>query len=639
MSISISGDGSITGSTSYTFDKSVSIAGTASYEDVASIDAVGIITAQSGIHVTGGNSDFGNFSTYGTRIKPSNGIGIKADGNPIREVFHVTNHTDSSTKIQFLAGGDGIFQGRVSVAQTIAHAGDTNTNIQFPAADTITAETAGSERLRIDSSGRVLIGTASGDYTTEIVNETEANLAIRTYNNGAQNFAGIRLFKARGTKASPTVVSDGDTLHETNIYGYDGSNFKKAARISAFVDGTPGTNDMPGRLIFATTPDGSTTPTERLRISSNGAITATGNFTTGGSIISEANPEASDTTNGAMLDKVKVVVRNAAGQSVWLGYKNGTSGATSSINVDGDTTIRDLTVRTVTSSDQVISNRSGTSVCFRAQSSGTDNLQILANGKIQSGSNYTDGDGVNIFGGGSIYIRQDGATGGVLRIRNGSDYKIELKGNGNANFTGEITAGAIDVSATNITGTQMSNHGIIYAQRVANSNEAVFQGWAGTSKNVEFTAGGTATFNGAVKIGGTAAANQIDEYEEGSWTPNFTNCTYTPTVQFGRYTKIGRYVYCTITIDGNSMSGSGTIGLEGLPFSSTDVSDDQQRSAWHPANGGHMVGLSINDARFRVNGTTMQGVKGATGNTSYMSANQLTSGTFQFTGDFSYYTA
>ena len=159
--------------------------------------------------------------------------------------------------------------------------------------------------------------------------------------------------------------------------------------------------------------------------------------------------------------------------------------------------------------------------------------------------------------------------------------------------------------------------------------------WANSGGDIEFAR----ISRGGIAFGGdTAAANTLDDYEEGTWTPNFTNCTYTPTVQFGRYTKIGRYVYCTITIDGNSMSGSGIIGLEGLPFSSTDVSDDQQRSAWHPANGGHMVGLSINDARFRVDGTTMQGVKGATGNTSYMSANQLTSGTFQFTGDFSYYT-
>jgi hypothetical protein len=98
MSISISGDGSITGvSTSYTFDKSVSIAGTVSYEDVTSIDAVGIITAQSGIHID----------------------------------------------------------------DSIVHLGDTNTKIRFPAVDTVTVETAGSERIRVASNGNITIGTAS----------------------------------------------------------------------------------------------------------------------------------------------------------------------------------------------------------------------------------------------------------------------------------------------------------------------------------------------------------------------------------------------------------------------------------------------------------------------------------------------
>ena len=159
------------------------------------------------------------------------------------------------------------------------------------------------------------------------------------------------------------------------------------------------------------------------------------------------------------------------------------------------------------------------------------------------------------------------------------------------------------------------------------------------SGNLHVPSGAGIDFSATANSSGSMGSELLDDYEEGNWTPNFTNCTYTPTVQFGRYTKIGRYVYCTITIDGNSMSGSGTIGLEGLPFSSTEVSDNQQRSAWHPANGGHMVGLSINHARFRVNGSAMQGVKGATGNTTYMSGSQLTSGTFQFTGDFSYYTA
>ena len=49
----------------------------------------------------------------------------------------------------------------VSIGDSIFHTGDTNTAIRFPAADTFTVETAGSERTRVDSSGRLLLGTST----------------------------------------------------------------------------------------------------------------------------------------------------------------------------------------------------------------------------------------------------------------------------------------------------------------------------------------------------------------------------------------------------------------------------------------------------------------------------------------------
>ena len=55
--------------------------------------------------------------------------------------------------------------------------------------------------------------------------------------------------------------------------GYDGTNYDTpAAAIFASVDGTPGENDMPGRLTFSTTADGASSPTERLRIDSAGNL-------------------------------------------------------------------------------------------------------------------------------------------------------------------------------------------------------------------------------------------------------------------------------------------------------------------------------------------------------------------------------
>jgi hypothetical protein len=61
----------------------------------------------------------------------------------------------STTNITLNADGSSDFAGDMSIADKIIHTGDTNTAIRFPAADTFTVETAGSERLRVTSTGGV----------------------------------------------------------------------------------------------------------------------------------------------------------------------------------------------------------------------------------------------------------------------------------------------------------------------------------------------------------------------------------------------------------------------------------------------------------------------------------------------------
>lgn len=79
--------------------------------------------------------------------------------------------------------------------------------------------------------------------------------------------------KSRNTTVgSHTVVADGDSLLNILAEGSDGTAFIRAASIVAQVDGTPGTNDMPGRLVFSTTADGASSPTERMRIDSIGNV-------------------------------------------------------------------------------------------------------------------------------------------------------------------------------------------------------------------------------------------------------------------------------------------------------------------------------------------------------------------------------
>ena len=128
---------------------------------------------------------------------------------------------------------------------------------------------------RFDGSGRLLVGTSSapsvvagyGSGDIQLVNQASvaciANVSTVNSAFGAQ----ILLAKSRG--GTSTVVQNGDIYGQIRWAGADGTDIDStAASIEAVVDGTPGANDMPGRLVFSTTKDGQASPTEALRIDS-----------------------------------------------------------------------------------------------------------------------------------------------------------------------------------------------------------------------------------------------------------------------------------------------------------------------------------------------------------------------------------
>jgi hypothetical protein len=81
--------------------------------------------------------------------------------------------------------------GDLSIADKIVHTGDTNTAIRFPAADTVTIETSGSEALRVDSSGNVGIGTSSPTALLNVSGSaTTAKTIIQNTGTGATTFNG-----------------------------------------------------------------------------------------------------------------------------------------------------------------------------------------------------------------------------------------------------------------------------------------------------------------------------------------------------------------------------------------------------------------------------------------------------------------
>lgn len=91
--------------------------------------------------------------------------------------------------------------------------------------------------------------------------------------------------RSRGDHSTPTIVQNNDAVSRILMGAYDGTDYAQCAEIRVSVDGTPGANDMPGRIVFFTSPDGSQTPTEALRISSNQTSIFSGVVETRGRVI------------------------------------------------------------------------------------------------------------------------------------------------------------------------------------------------------------------------------------------------------------------------------------------------------------------------------------------------------------------
>jgi hypothetical protein len=126
--------------------------------------------------------------------------------------------------------------------------------------------------LNIDSSGRVLVGTSTALGVSSKLEVLNGNTVTSSYL--ANAFAQAWQFvKSRSTSTLGTIVQSGDELGNITWAGDDGtSTAKQAAAIQVYVDGTPGNNDMPGRLVFSTTADGASSPTEAARINSSGNL-------------------------------------------------------------------------------------------------------------------------------------------------------------------------------------------------------------------------------------------------------------------------------------------------------------------------------------------------------------------------------
>jgi hypothetical protein len=159
------------------------------------------------------------------------------------------------------------------------------------------------ERLRVDSDGRLLVGTSTSagvGATLQAIGDTAAQ-----FHRGENSTSGasITISKSRNTVyGSNTIVQNGDLIGTIVFRADDGTDYNStAALVGCEVDGTPGANDMPGRLVFKTTEDGASSPTERMKISSRGEVKISHSNTTANLLFIHNT----DTNAGTRLSVIK----------------------------------------------------------------------------------------------------------------------------------------------------------------------------------------------------------------------------------------------------------------------------------------------------------------------------------------------
>lgn len=137
------------------------------------------------------------------------------------------------------------------------------------------------DKITLDADGNVLLGTSVPIPTAFGIQGLLQVHGASAQTSGAQigNYGisdggpGLYFSKSRsGTVGTKTIVEDGDNIGSLIFSGADGTNFIPGAGIQALVDGTPGINAMPGRLVFNTTAAGASFPTQRMSINGAGNV-------------------------------------------------------------------------------------------------------------------------------------------------------------------------------------------------------------------------------------------------------------------------------------------------------------------------------------------------------------------------------
>jgi hypothetical protein len=453
--------------------------------------------------------------------------------------------------------GTAEFASGTASAPGVTFIDDNNTGIFEPAVDTVAITTSGSEKARINNEGTLFLGltttrnisNASGKLNLN--GDDYGNSAITLSRDTTDAFGPTLAFgKSKGTLATPLPPISGDELGKLVFAGYDTGDFdNSSARINAVAEATFTTDTCPTAITFATTTTNSLS--EKLRITSAGRV-GIGESTAIDSLLHVKESSSSGKTTVLTLE----APGTAANDGPAIDFiPNGSSIVSASIvgarqdAGGGDGCLQFYTNNATTNLERARFDSSGrlligTSVNgynnARVQIAGTNSNNYLS--ILNTTASDADNNGWSIIA--------------FRRTQSGGEESTSAVITGRHDGTGDDQKGKLELS---------TNDG--------NDNN-------GAQPRIKIYSNGyvrlTTNSPGIQFNDDSAAANALNDYEEGTWTPDVrfgganTGITYGGN-NGGSYTKIGRLVLLHVRVELTSKgTATGAMTIQGLPYAAGD---------------------------------------------------------------------
>jgi hypothetical protein len=249
------------------------------WDETLEVWKAGLLGSESPLALAGSHTHTNNEIVTFLGYTPVNKAGDTMSGD-----LNIVRNTNGSS--MFMAQNTNTTSGEASYGRLDLYGNGTDVNLRLIAGRsaangllariaTITntdleLHTNNGEKWRLTATGNVGHGIAVPEKMLHMSSDSSTSILLSA--SADSNVSEFYFRRSRGTNAAKTAIIDNSTLGIIYFQAYDGTNNLNASYISSSIDGTPGTNDIPSKIVFGTTSDGLSSPSERMRLTKDGNL-------------------------------------------------------------------------------------------------------------------------------------------------------------------------------------------------------------------------------------------------------------------------------------------------------------------------------------------------------------------------------